>query len=181
MHEGSRSTHETARVKVVSSEAMPEDARLATARWVHEMFGSDEDRFVWAKVRHHVLVYVGNQLASHLAIVERNATAGGEPVQLAGIGGVMTPPEWRGKRLASAAMHKAEAFMRDKLRAEFGLLLCSEELMTFYERLGWQRVAHPVYFHQPSGRIQWNERAMVLPCTARAWPEGEVDLCGLPW
>jgi len=67
------------------------------------------------------------------------------------------------------------------LGVEFGLLVCEEDVVPFYERLGWQVVEGPLTFDQPGGQATWPAVVMVLPCGGKAWPEGMIDLCGLPW
>jgi aminoglycoside 2'-N-acetyltransferase I len=64
---------------------------------------------------------------------------------------------------------------------EFGLLLCREQLIPFYERLGWEPVTALVFSDQPAGKMAFAGAAMVLPCSGRTWPAGIVDLCGLPF
>jgi hypothetical protein len=34
---------------------------------------------------------------------------------------------------------------------------------------------------QPEGRTTLNYPVMVLPVCSQVWPEGKIDLCGLPW
>lgn len=128
------------------------------------------------------LVWEGDRLVTHVGVLDRAIRVGGQPWHVAGVYAVMTRPADRGKGYASAALEKAAAFMRDELpRAEHGLLVCIDERLPFYERLGWQRVEASVGFEQPGGR-QINEiNTMVLPLRGRPWPTGEVDLCGLPW
>jgi len=158
------------------------DAETALfAQWVHDIFGEEEDKYEWAQPDWRVVVRSERQYVCHAAITERTATAGGEPVRLGGIGGVMTPPEWRGRGLAAVALRETAAFLRGKMRADFGLLLCSAGLAPFYRKLGWDCIEAPLTFDQPSGKVGWDEEVMVLPCAERSWPEGPIDLCGLPW
>jgi GNAT superfamily N-acetyltransferase len=142
----------------------------------------DDDGYQWSTDHDwHILVEMDEQLASCLSIVERTCTVGGQPVRLGGIAGLATLPEWRGRGLAGAALQRAAAFMRDKLDAEFGLLLCRRDLVPYYRRFGWQLAEGPLTFAQPGGKVTYQEAAMVLPITGREWPPGMIDLCGLPW
>ena len=159
-----------------------DEAEIATfAQWTGDIFGEEEDKYEWAKPDWHVVVRSEARYVCHAAITERVATVGGESVMLAGIGNLMTPPACRGRGLAAGAMREAAGFMRDTLRVEFGLLLCSADLAPWYCELDWRHVNAPLTFDQPSGRVGWDEEVMVLPCTDRSWPEGPIDLCGLPW
>src|SRR5262245_3310022 len=128
------------------------------------------------------LVWEDGRLVSHVGVLERTIRVGGQPRHVGGVYSVMTRPTDRGRGHASAALERAAAFMRDELpRAGHGLLLCIDERLRFYRRLGWERVPDPVVFDQPLGRHVNDINTMVLPLRGRDWPPGEVDLCGLPW
>ncbi|MCP4639859.1 MAG: GNAT family N-acetyltransferase, partial [bacterium] len=155
-----------------TEELTPEETGILDV-WSRDLFGEAELEHEWAAPDWRVLIYADGRLASHVAICERAATASVSPVTLGGIGGVMTPHEFQGKGLAKFAMRASQAFMRDKLGVEFGLLLCSERLVRYYARLGWVHVTGPLVYAQSSGNETWNEQQMVMPFTSRSWPEGE--------
>jgi hypothetical protein len=71
--------------------------------------------------------------------------------------------------------------MRDRLVAEFGLLLCQRRIGRVYEKAGWMRVEGPTRFRQRSGMTTYQHDAMVLKLGMRDWPGGLIDLCGQPW
>jgi aminoglycoside 2'-N-acetyltransferase I len=121
------------------------------------------------------------KIVTRLAIVERDATAGGLSVRLGGIGGVATHPDWQRHGLGTALMKSASAFMLDELKVDFGLLVCSEKRSHYYAGLGWRVIKGPLLVDQPSGKVEMKMVIMVLPCAKQAWPEGVIDLCGLPW
>src|SRR5919201_374114 len=128
------------------------------------------------------LVWDGERLVSHVGVLQRTVRVGGQPLHVAGVYSVMTRPCDRGRGYAGAALERAEAFMHQELpRAEHGLLMCIDERLPFYRRLGWRRVADRVVFDQPAGRHVSEINTMTLPLRGRDWPPGEVDLCGLPW
>ena len=145
------------------------------------IFAGDASGLEWSPVDWHVLVWEGNALASHVEIVERNGTVDEQPVILGGIGGVATLPAWRRRGLAAAALQAAAEFMRNDLQVDFGLLICGQGMIPYYQRLGWQLVPGPMVFDQPGGQITFHDPVMVLPCRKEEWPDGIIDLCGLPW
>ncbi len=168
-------------VQILPCDQVPGDVTEGLAEWTQSIFGEEETRLAWAEIDWRVLVFCRGEPASTLAITLRAARVGGTAVRLAGIGNLMTLPSWRGRGLASRALQEAARFMRETLEVEFGFLLCSAVLVPYYRALGWRPLDAPVWFDQPSGPQRWEEEALVLACSSRAWPEGTVDLCGLPW
>lgn len=169
-------------IEIRATRDLSEEERKHIGEWLWHTFGSPEAaEYEWATPDWHVLVRVDGELVSHVEVVERVGTVDGRPVKLGGIGGVVARPQWRGRGLASLAMEKATAFMRDALGVEFGLLVCGEDMVAFYRRLGWEVVEGPMMCDQPGGKVTFIGVTMVLPVADKAWPEGTIDLCGLPW
>jgi len=157
------------------------EERLSIANWKRQIFGEADLAHEWADPDWTLFVHCDGNVVSHLEIVERAAKVADRPINLAGIGNVMTPEGWRKKGLASAAMRQAASFMCEELEADFGLLLCADYLVPWYGKLGWRRVSAPLFFDQSTGKERWDMETMVLPCKEKEWPEGSIDLCGLPW
>ena len=78
-------------------------------------------------------------------------------------------------------MERAAVFMRDELKVEAGLLICSDQRVPYYGRLGWQVVAGSLLTDQPQGKVVMTVNTMALLWGERLWPAGPIDLCGLPW
>jgi GNAT superfamily N-acetyltransferase len=136
--------------------------------------------------RYIVRVWQDGLLVSGLWITERTILVDGQPTRIAAIRGVRTDPAYRRRGLASAAMRAAADFIWSELRPDLAMLLSSEMAVPFYESLGWQIIARPVYFDQPTGKQDLCEvlperPAMVLLPAGRELPRGAVDLCGLPF
>lgn len=168
-------------VQILRSDQVPGGVTEQLAEWTQSIFGEEETKFAWAEIDWRVLVFCDGELASTLAITLRAARVGGTVVRLAGIGNLMTLPPWRGRGLATRAMEEAARFMRESLQVEFGFLLCSADLVPYYRALGWRPLDAPVCFDQPSGPQRWEQEALVLASSNQTWPDGTVDLCGLPW
>jgi aminoglycoside 2'-N-acetyltransferase I len=145
-------------------------------------YNGQPDPVVWVQSNDwHVLVYEQGRIVSHVAIVERTVLVDDQPVRVGGIGAVATLPEMQGRGLAGAAMRRAAEFMRATLQLDFGLLFCDAGMLPLYQHLGWQRVAVAVLIDQPQGKVPFHEMTMFLPCQKQNWPEGIIDICGLPW
>jgi hypothetical protein len=129
-----------------------------------------------------ILTWDGDRLVNHVSVIERDIQVGEQIVPVAGIRSVMTLPSERGKGHASRGMERAAEFITADLpRAEHGLLLCIDIRIPLYERLGWRRVTEQTVFEQPSGQVVGEVNTMVRPFRGRPWPDGRVDLRGLPW
>jgi GNAT superfamily N-acetyltransferase len=159
----------------------PEERRQTDDCLRQAFWGLIDYHYQWSEADWHVMVHVDGALVSYLAIVERLGAVNEKPVRLGGVSAVATLPDWRGRGLASAALEEAAAFMDNELGVEFGLLLVDEATATFYRRLGWELVPGPLVFDQPWGKVTFPELTMVLAFAGREWPQGTIDLRGLPW
>ncbi len=134
---------------------------------------SDNDWNLWLRSE--------GEFVSHVGVVDRTITVGGQPLRIGGVGAVATAPEWRRRGYARQLMEAAAVFMRDELRVRAGLLLCGEVMEPYYSRLGWQTVPGPLLVDQPQGKVAREATIMVLLFDETTWPAGTVDLCGLPF
>jgi len=149
--------------------------------WIDRVFGDIDDAYEWARGEWAVLIRRSGGIVSYVEIAQRQIKVGGRPVHVGGIANVMTLDDWKRHGFASAAMRKSMGFIRSELKADFGLLVCEEELIPFYERLDWHVVSGPLVADQPEGRVVLPHIAMVFVCKDTEWPAGTIDLCGLPW
>lgn len=168
------------RYEIIQADDLPAGMRVLINDWFLIEFGISLDKL--APINWHVLAWADETLVCHVGIVEQAATVGGEPVQLGGISGVVTEPDWRGRGLASEAMRRAAEHMRRSTAADYGLLLCLQERVTFYGRLGWQQITAPLFFTDWRGEtVQTGLAIMMLPLRDRPWAGGRIELSGLPW
>lgn len=136
----------------------------------------------WGPLEWMALGYVDDELVTILGLLRREILVGGEPLWVIGVGGVATHPAWQKRGLSTQLLQASETFMREKLPASFGLLICGEERLSFYERAGWKHVANQLFFTQDGRRYPLVDiPVMILPLSQHDWPPGEIDLCGSPW
>jgi predicted acetyltransferase len=166
-------------VKIYLVSDLSLEQRKELEQWFQKEFGHIP--YQWASPNWYAFARIENMLVSCLGIVERVVSVNGQPLRLAGISGVMTYPEWRGRGIASALLEEAVAFIRNELGMQFGLLLCREEVSSLYARLDWKVVEGPTMFDQSTGKKIYPRLTMILPCGEKEWPPGPIDLCGLPW
>ncbi len=135
----------------------------------------------WADPDWAVMVWEGEELVSNVHIIERVIRAGRKKIRVGGIGNISTKVEWRKRGYASAALKTAMDFLADPLKVEFGLMTATVTVKPIYEKMGWKMVADSLLMEQPDGRKTFDYPVLVLPVAAQDWPEGEIDVCGLPW
>ena len=145
------------------------------------IFEADISQWIWTQEDYRLLVRVDNRILAHIAIIERTCLVNNQPVKVGGVGGVGTHPEWRSRGLASLAMRKTADFLKNQLKVEYGVLFCANEMVPYYQRLGWRRIDAPVTFEHHRIRMQSDSPVMYLPCEKPYWPAGDVDVCGMPW
>lgn len=144
-------------------------------------FGMQAFALSWREKEWHFFVDVEGEPVSHVGVLRHDVRVDGEPVPVAGLGGVITEPGFQGRGFAQALLREAVAFMSDELDADFGFLFCLPRLVPFYERMGWQRLPRPVFIEQPGGVLEYPAEAMVLPLRGRPWPPGKTEMQSLPW
>ena len=135
------------------------DLNIATksklANYIHGEFGhiSIVNETEWAKPDWTIILYLNNEIATFYNIVERQILVDNKEVKVAGINNVITPKKFRGNGYASRILKETESLIFDDLKSEFGMLLCADSLISFYERLNWKNIVDcPVYFEQPAGK-----------------------------
>ncbi len=135
----------------------------------------------WATADWTVMVWEDEELVTNVHIVERTAKVGKQNIKLGGIGNVATKVEWRKRGYARSALKTAQNFLRDPLKVDFGMMIATEQMVPRYEKLGWKVAAKSMWIEQPEGKTTLNFPVMVLPVCKEEWPDGGIDLCGLPW
>ena len=160
---------------------LTDEERQRLFGWGENIFGIDDHKYQWRPKDLHFILDVDGKPASHVGVLEQVIKVEGQPVKVGGIGAVVTAGELHGRGYAQKTLRYAEAYMREELKVEFGLLFCLDRLKPFYERQGWQLLHDPVEFDQSSGKMISPMNVMVLPCGDRLWPAGAIDLCSFPW
>ena len=135
----------------------------------------------WRPTEKHVLIVESGRNICHVGLVKHTVAVDGNPVPVAGIGGVLTRPECRGRGYARIAMKAAEAFALSQMEVDFMLLFCRPALQSWYEGLGWMKVSSAVWIEQQQRTIVQPLVSMVRCLGPKQWPLGEVRLGCLPW
>jgi hypothetical protein len=166
-------------IEIHSAKNIPSERSLELVRWFDKEFGKIP--FQWAGPDWYVLALSDDKLSGRVAIVERKVSVNGGLIEIAGISGVITATECRGQGVGNTMLRSAAEFIQTQLKINYGLLLCRSQVAPFYEQLGWKIIDGPTTFDQPSGKTVFPRLTMVLELDEKPWPDGPVDLCGLPW
>jgi len=140
----------------------------------------------YARGELHALVRARGLLVGYGATGRRFVSVGGVEVVVAGTGGVITRADCRGRGMGRSVLAALAEASRTWAAADFSLLGCRAEVVGFYESCGFVRVANPVRDISPrdgASVVQGQGPTLVSPGTKSMgeWPEGLVDLRGLPW
>jgi len=168
------------RITIERTEDLAPEDRAALHAFLTGIFQPSADD-VFAETQHCVRVRVDDAWVSVVEVLEHVIEVGGRGVRIAGIGGVSTAPEHRGRGYATAALEAAARFAFDDLRVEIGMLFCDERMVPFYERLGWRLVERRCRCVGRGHREAFEERFMILAPDGTELPEGEIDLRGPLW
>jgi aminoglycoside 2'-N-acetyltransferase I len=163
-------------IRNLSQEVQDEVYQLLTA-----VFEADISQWRWSQDDYRLLVRVDNCIVSHVAMIERTCLVNKQPVKVGGVGGVGTHPDFRDRGLASLAMRQTADFLKNQLKVEYGVLFCANEMVPYYQRLGWRMIDAPVAFEEQGVKMQCDCPVMYLPCEKLYWPAGNVDVCGTLW
>lgn len=136
---------------------------------------------VWQPKTLHIFIFEDGIVASHVGLVNQTITVGGNRISVAGVGGVLTRRDCRGKGFGQMALKKAEEYVRQQKDANFGMLFCRDAVRPWYERLGWSAIKEPVWIDQPGGVIQAPLVVMTKCLSHESWPDGLIELGCLPW
>ena len=156
--------------------AFPEHAAtFASSSW----YAARPDHRLW-------LHQPDGAVVAHLDFERRRIGVGDDEVLVAGVGEVAVHPLWRGLGLGAALMERLRGVLRTDLPVDFAYLGCREEVVGFYERVGWHRIRHRVREVDPeTGRWTVSEDpTLIMPATEPLdrWPrEGLIDLRGMWW
>lgn len=156
--------------------AFPRDAEVfRNASW----YGARPDHRLWLENE------VG-EVISHLDFEQRLIGVGDRDILVAGVGEVATHPEYTKQGLGRKLMTELHRVLIERTPVDFGYLGCLEEVVGYYQRVGWHRIKQKVQQIDPRSG-EWTISAgptLILSAGAQlsAWPvNGMVDLRGMWW
>ena len=134
---------------------------------------------VWAKADWCIRALKNGEILGSVSLVVRTARFDEKSVAVVGINNLITEPSARKMGIGKALMRKATEFCFEKLKAEAIVLFCADDLVGYYQKLGFTKVNCPVWIEQPKGSKTWSSNCLVN--SKVGVPGRSIDLCGLPW
>jgi aminoglycoside 2'-N-acetyltransferase I len=171
----------TFKITISHSDEISENEGREIEELEQSAFNDPEDEIDWANSEWYVTGKLVERIVSIVGILRRRIRVGKITLEVGGIGGVATHPDYRQCGFSSALLKRAAEFMRDDLQVVFGLLVCDQEMVSFYRKLGWQISHAELVFDLHGSKEVFQGITMVLPLGSSPWPEGVIDLCGAPW
>lgn len=167
--------------EIRQTDALADEEKQRLFGWGENIFGVDAHKLRWRPKDVHFLLYLDGSLVSHVGILKHVISFNGDPITVAGVGGVVTVPEAQKRGSARRLMQHAARFFEHEWKVEAGLLFCRPELLTYYNALGWHEFEGPVLIEQPGGKIISPMRVMTLPLIEGVWTSGSIELLSMPW
>ena len=149
--------------------------------WGDDPFGATGFHIANRPPELHFVLAANGLAMSHMSGVHAEVIVGEQTLLVGGIGGVVTRGDAQGKGYAGRLLRHAVAFFKSEWKVDAGMLFCFERLVPYYAAQGWQLIESPVLIEQPAGQVEYPARAMMLPIGSSQWPQGAVQVNGLPW
>lgn len=171
-------------VQQAGEESRPRIAALAAAVYPPEVLALVPWRGVQSARSHHRILVLDHHdvVVGTAGLLVREALLDGTPVEIGGVGGVMTLPARQGTGVGRLAMEAVNNAMEGFPMMRFALLFCESNNTGFYAKLGWNVFDGIIEVEQESGKQAYNiMQAMVRPVHGAPPSQGRLDVCGLPW
>jgi aminoglycoside 2'-N-acetyltransferase I len=147
---------------------------------------SPKTGYGYARGELHALARSKGELLGYAATARRFIGVGPNEVLTAGTGGVITREDARGIGVGRQVLAALQEANREFAPAEYGFLGCRKEVVPFYEACGYTRLHQLTIDVSPQDAmtvIRSNGPTMICAGTKpiSSWPEGTINLRGLPW
>jgi GNAT superfamily N-acetyltransferase len=162
--------------------------RIADGDWQQVVAGEPEpwggvgEALQWRDKSHKLgLCDDAGKLVALAGLVLAEIRVADEPLQVAGIGGVIVTRSARGHGFARMLIERLLQ-LAHQLGAERAMLFCVPANIGLYAKFGFQLIEEPVWAAQPGGSIEMPLHAMWKPLTPAAnWPGGKIELLDEPF
>ncbi len=132
-----------------------------------------------------VIARLSGEMIGRSAVVTRDVRVGEHNLTIMGVAGVIVKDEFQRKGLGKELMKASMDFV-EKSPVPFCVLMCNLELEKLYSRYGFKTIpGQNAVFSQPDGKTyEYKPKdgvTMVFEKPGSVWPQGLLDLNGLPF
>ncbi|WP_460234344.1 GNAT family N-acetyltransferase [Aurantivibrio plasticivorans] len=149
--------------------------------WGDDIFASEQFNLIWRPKDLHLVMYQQDMPVSKCGLLRQTIRVGSHDLEVAGIGGVVTAPECQNQGFATQLIDEALRFVETEWLLSVSALFCRNELVPFYQQLGWKGAEREVMIVQPHGSVRAPMNFLVYEVAPGSWPGGAVELGCLPW
>jgi len=172
---------ETLQIIIRHSENLSEKENREIEEVDHLAFTGPPDDIDWASPELFVVGKLAGQVVSIVGILKRRIRVGETFLDIGGVGGVATHPDYQRRGFGTALLQRAAVFMQTEIGLDFGMLFCDQNMVSFYSKLGWQAAQAEVVFDFHGTKRLFRGETMLLVLGEQPWPSGSIDLRGTPW
>jgi predicted GNAT family N-acyltransferase len=160
--------------------SLSEQDKRELLSWGSDIFNTENLGLIWRPKSEQLVLYEAAAPVSTCGLLRQSVQMNAGSMNVGGIGGVVTPPSFRGRGYAGQLLAEALRIFRDEWQLDAGMLFCREPLAPFYRERGWQLLEAPVTILQPAGTLTCPTPVMVFPFHS-PWPDTPVHIDSLPW
>lgn len=160
-------------------ETFPDDYRQHLTGWRERVFPEEGIGKQWREVRWHLYVWDKDRLPiAHLGFEGIDIQADGEPLRVAGIGGVVVRPDYQGQGIPATMFEHLHREAPALAQTEVFALFCPERLTDYYARHGYRRFTGKLTFMQFGEAV---ESRFVFMTRGDHKPAAHIRIDGPPW
>ncbi|HVT04414.1 MAG TPA: GNAT family N-acetyltransferase [Thermoanaerobaculia bacterium] len=170
-------------MNVEAVDLLSEQDRQQLLGWATDPFGTAALHLEWRPKLWHLIHRQDGLAVAKVSVLRHTIVVGDRELEVGGLGGVVTRPEYQRRGYARQLLERASNFMRGELGLDHALLFCLDRMRPFYEELGWKPIRAPVSFLNKNQEIDipTGLNAMSIDFGEARWPEGTIQLRSLPW
>jgi hypothetical protein len=138
-------------------------------------------KYEWAIPDWAIILYSSTKISSIAQVITRTVEFDSKKLKIGGLSNLITLKAFRGLGMADEVLKSFENLIFHELNCDLGLLLCADDLVSYYKKYGWIQVHSDLYFDQPSGKQKWTANVMLISKEPLVAEPKTIDLNGLPW
>lgn len=170
-------------MQIFKHSSLRQDVKASLQRLAKEEFGNIPivANTEWSLPNWSLITFSDNEVSAFVNIVERTVHIDKKAYDAAGINNLIVNKKYRGRGLGKLIMLEAQQFILETLSCQIGILLCADNLVSFYEKLNWHLVDSHVSYKQQNTTLRWEARTMLFDPNSIVESFDHLHLNGPPW